>query len=84
MLSALCMHHARRFGIAHILLATTSEEACRSTVALIQGACCVWQDLEVMKTPVADHAFGHHRLLAQTRWALQVLINGGSIFILYE
>ena len=66
--NGVCMLHDRRFGIAHIIIATTSEEACRSTVALIQGACCVWQDLEVMKNPVADHAFGGHRLLMQIRW----------------
>lgn len=62
-----CFACNRRFGIAHIIIVTTSEEACNSTVSLIKDACCVWANVDVPKNAVAQHGFGGHRMLMQIR-----------------
>ena len=59
----------RRFHIAHVLLISTSEEACKNISSQILGACCAWEEIEIPapENPLTLGAFSNHRLMHQMR-----------------
>ena len=63
--------YRRRFHIAHVLLVSTSEEACKNISSQIPGACCAWEDFEIPpENPLTRSAFNSHRTMHQMRWCV--------------
>ena len=63
--------NCRRFHIAHVLLISTSEEACKNISSQILGACCAWEDFEIPpENPLTRGAFNNHRMMHQMRYCV--------------